>query len=716
MGNRIFDKDKMQEILRTQQRHINCIQDPPGVQLYRKMGQVTKGGGHSAPVSLCTWLNILGVPLSSPKPLCARTSASGLHFQMHLMCDVRLLLQKGYLLSPGQSTGELTGVEFLYSQTNKVFEEDFAADAHTSDGIQDEDLNSDLESDEGFEDVDLDELMRNEPPTHPDEPGVQSHLAESSLPKPMEDKPPQSQMENLGPDGRPGYDHIVRLANSLVDLRHEGFVTQQKVDEIVTLWYKLSEFDKGALIYPARHHDRLVKGRFKVSHSVMNVTPEADSLQTWTCCSTAGQPPPVQVSFVVLDPAHLLQATDTAVIAVPAATPPGPKVPRTTTWRQRKAVEAAAAQERCFNFSCSIRKSSNYFCCSKDKFDCKLVAPATDSILVFKKPLTGSVTKGGLTLPVYRCAQGSTSMESFHNHLNGFMPGKITHIHLEEHFQAYLLEGLEQWNEDRAATAVTHDAPLSLRCYSGSLQHSLNELSQCLLGCSLAQSYSKPGQYTGELIGVEYLCSQQSWEFRENFGWDPDVPEGIPADLGDIDDEGFGDEAEKQDNTISPLSLVSTKEAICLSRNSPSPSQSSQDLPPEPQEDVCRGPEGAPGFDRVVDLARYLVELREKPCIPDREAAEIVRLFKATHFKTSTCHGKESLKQCVLGQGSGPAQWPNISRTVEAVCLELCFIHPAGKVKWGVSMNCWAAIIHDYHKKTGGELPSTERTNKNPAF
>ncbi|KAK2898944.1 hypothetical protein Q8A67_010362 [Cirrhinus molitorella] len=199
-------------------------------------------------------------------------------------------------------------------------------------------------------------------------------------------------------------------------------------------------------------------------------------------------------------------------------------------------------------------------------------------------------------------------------------------------------------------------------------------------------------------------------------GWDPDVPEGIPADLGDIDDEGFGDEAEKQDNTISPLSLVSTKEAICLSRNSPSPSQSSQDLPPEPQEDVCRGPEGAPGFDRVVDLARYLVELREKPCIPDREAAEIVRLFKATHFKTSTCHGKESLKQCVLGQGSGPAQWPNISRTVEAVCLELCFIHPAGKVKWGVSMNCWAAIIHDYHKKTGGELPSTERTNKNPAF
>lgn len=90
-----------------------------------------------------------------------------------------------------------------------------------------------------------------------------------------------AQMESLGPDGRPGYDHVVRLANSLVDLRHEGFITQQKVDEIVTLWDKLSEFDKGALIYPARHRDRLVKGRFKVSHSVTNVTPGADSLKRY---------------------------------------------------------------------------------------------------------------------------------------------------------------------------------------------------------------------------------------------------------------------------------------------------------------------------------------------------------------------------------------------------------------------------------------------------
>ncbi|XP_058628833.1 uncharacterized protein LOC131538758 [Onychostoma macrolepis] len=179
---------------------------------------------------------------------------------------------------------------------------------------------------------------------------------------------------------------------------------------------------------------------------------------------------------------------------------------------------------------------------------------------------------------------------------------------------------------------------------------------------------------------------------------------------------------------------MSTKDAIRLSRDVPSSSRSSQDLLSEPQEEVCRGPDGAPGFDRVVELARYLVELREKPCVSDREAADIFRLwdrlpdsdkqgvsypprhkdrllqgrFKATHSKTSTCHGKESLKRCVLGQGSGPAQWPNISRIVEAVCLELCSIHPAGKVKWGVSMNRWAAILHDYQaiRRLVGNCPA----------
>lgn len=93
-------------------------------------------------------------------------------------------------------------MEYLYSQTNKAFEEDLGADPDTPDGIQDEDLKIDLESDEGFEDVDLDgepleimELSLDIPePIH----GLSSDTAESSLPEPMRDElPTQSQVTVL---------------------------------------------------------------------------------------------------------------------------------------------------------------------------------------------------------------------------------------------------------------------------------------------------------------------------------------------------------------------------------------------------------------------------------------------------------------------------------------------------------------------------------------
>lgn len=36
---------------------------------------------------------------------------------------------------------------------------------------------------------------------------------------------------------------------------------------------------------------------------------------------------------------------------------------------------------------------------------------------------TGTLKKGGVELCCYRCARGSTSLESFHLHLNRFIPG-----------------------------------------------------------------------------------------------------------------------------------------------------------------------------------------------------------------------------------------------------------------------------------------------------
>ncbi|CAL8358257.1 unnamed protein product [Merluccius merluccius] len=106
----------------------------------------------------------------------------------------------------------------------------------------------------------------------------------------------------------------------------------------------------------------------------------------------------------------------------------------------------------------------------------------------------GRLTRGGISLPVYRCARGSTSLESFHLHLNRFIPGESAN---PWHFQAFLLEGLARWNEDRAASAAQEGRPL-LRSYSGPLQHSLDQLSQRVLGTSLVRDYTKPREYTGE--------------------------------------------------------------------------------------------------------------------------------------------------------------------------------------------------------------------------
>ncbi|KAG7525752.1 hypothetical protein JOB18_031211 [Solea senegalensis] len=73
-------------------------------------------------------------------------------------------------------------------------------------------------------------------------------------------------------------------------------------------------------------------------------------------------------------------------------------------------------------------------------------------------------------------------------------------------FQAYLVDGLARWNEDRTMTAEGTAGPHS---YSGLLRHAANQLSEEVLGRKLVE-YKAPRKYTGELIGIEYLYSQNN--------------------------------------------------------------------------------------------------------------------------------------------------------------------------------------------------------------
>ncbi|XP_034469710.1 uncharacterized protein LOC117778320 [Hippoglossus hippoglossus] len=106
----------------------------------------------------------------------------------------------------------------------------------------------------------------------------------------------------------------------------------------------------------------------------------------------------------------------------------------------------------------------------------------------------GELTRGGVVLPVYRCARGSTSLESFHLHLCRFIPGTSANA---LHFQVYLLEGLVRWNEDRARAAVAGEPRRSTaRCYSAQLLSGVRRLSQKFMGKTLVENFTQPGEYT----------------------------------------------------------------------------------------------------------------------------------------------------------------------------------------------------------------------------
>lgn len=59
----------------------------------------------------------------------------------------------------------------------------------------------------------------------------------------------------------------------------------------------------------------------------------------------------------------------------------------------------------------------------------------------------------------------------------------------------FLLEGLVQWNEARADAAVERKCV----CYGGQMQQYANTLSQQFMGLNLAEDYTSPGGYTGNM-------------------------------------------------------------------------------------------------------------------------------------------------------------------------------------------------------------------------
>ena len=147
--------------------------------------------------------------------------------------------------------------------------------------------------------------------------------------------------------------------------------------------------------------------------------------------------------------------------------------------------------------------------------------------------ITGHIQKGGVQLPVLRCARGSTSLESFHLHLAKFIPGSSASA---VNFQAFLLDGVTRWNASRALAAVD-SPPNSLRTFDVRLQDKVNALSQSILEKPVFPNYRPPAKYTGELFGVEYLYHQSGITFDPGDDLNAQIDEGfvdLDADAGPV--------------------------------------------------------------------------------------------------------------------------------------------------------------------------------------
>ncbi|CAL8237825.1 unnamed protein product, partial [Merluccius merluccius] len=249
-------------------------------------------------------------------------------------------------------------------------------------------------------------------------------------------------------------------------------------------------------------------------------------------------------------------------------------------------------------------------------------------------------------------------------------------------FQAYLLDGLARWNEDRSVAATTDEQQHS---YNHLLRHAVNSLAEDVLGEKIIP-YVGPRKYTGELIGVEYLYAQTGKALQD---YKLAIEESETTDLAIEVDERHFEPEEFQDITVPTFETERTPAAS---------SQSSASVVRPSPDSV--GPDNIEGYGAVQDLAEFLFGLRDhRLALTGEECAQIITLWQALgeydkkrtvyppRHQTSLKQGRfratkkivapgvESTKRCFVGAHS-PAQWPDCNRVVEAIFIRLCALYP----------------------------------------
>ncbi|XP_070539241.1 uncharacterized protein [Ptychodera flava] len=193
---------------------------------------------------------------------------------------------------------------------------------------------------------------------------------------------------------------------------------------------------------------------------------------------------------------------------------------------------------------------------------------------------TGELCKDGMMLPIYQCVRGCTSVESFHDCLNQFIPATTA---TDLQFQTYLLGGLVRWNGDRVVTPASGQVPEP--CSADGIDgYAVNKLSHSVLGKEVNKSYRKPQNYTGELIGVEYLYNQTGAVLRY-YTIDPDTADAIKHKPIDGDEKEEAEDGLQEGDTVEDATVCLEELPLHEASNAVSPASLQPAEPMDTNED-----------------------------------------------------------------------------------------------------------------------------------
>ena len=213
-----------------------------------------------------------------------------------------------------------------------------------------------------------------------------------------------------------------------------------------------------------------------------------------------------------------------------------------------------------------------------------------------------TVKKGHHYLPVYRCARGSNSLESFHSHVVNFIPGKCANA---VHFQAFLLDGLSRWNTARK-DAVEDLSLVDVRTFDQELTTKFDGLHDKLFGNRLLCKHL-PSSEINEYIGMEYLFHQCGKTFDQQF---------VTSNIDELIDSGFDDEK------IDQLGIFGEKDYAEENEDEEEEEATNNESNNKSIDSL-----GIPGWDKVDRLAQALID--QKGISLSKEASNmIIRLHQ----------------------------------------------------------------------------------------